>query len=77
MFLALFTRARVRPVDDRQTPQNRPLLFAAMRLDAAFRIPRLSFIDRRFDTLRAMVFDRRLANPENSAHVREELSLDG
>jgi hypothetical protein len=48
-----------------------------MRLDAASRILRLFFIDRGLDTLPVMVVDRRLANPEKFAHVREELSLDG
>jgi hypothetical protein len=29
------------------------------------------------DALRAMMADRRLANPEKLAHVRQELGLDG
>jgi hypothetical protein len=48
-----------------------------MRLDATSRIPRLFFTEPRLDALRVMMADRRLANPEKFAHVRQELGLDG
>jgi hypothetical protein len=48
-----------------------------MRLDATSRLPRLFFTDRGLDALRAMMADRRLANPEKFAHVRQELGLEG
>jgi hypothetical protein len=48
-----------------------------MRLDAISRLPRLFFTDQGLDALRAMMTDRRLANPEKFAHVRQELGLEG
>ena len=48
-----------------------------MRLDATSRIARLFFTDQGLVVLRVMIADRRLANPEKFAHVREELGLDG
>jgi hypothetical protein len=48
-----------------------------MRLNVTSRLPRLSFTDQRLDALRAMMTDRRLANPEKFAHVRQELGLEG
>ena len=48
-----------------------------MRLDATSRIPRLFFTERGLDALRLMMADRRLANPEKFAHVRQELGLEG
>jgi hypothetical protein len=48
-----------------------------MRLDATSRIPRLFFTEPGLDALRAMMADRRIANPEKFAHVRQELGLDG
>jgi hypothetical protein len=48
-----------------------------MRLDTTSRIARLFFTDTGLDALRAMMTDRRLANPEKFAHVRQELGLDG
>jgi hypothetical protein len=48
-----------------------------MRLDATSRIPRLFFTDTGLEELRAMMGDRRLANPEKFAHIRQELGLDG
>ena len=48
-----------------------------MRLDTTFRIPRLFFTGEGLDALRVMMADRRLANPEKFAHVRQELGLDG
>jgi hypothetical protein len=47
-----------------------------MRLDATSRA-RLFFTERGLDALRVMMADRRLANPEKFAHVRQELGLDG
>jgi hypothetical protein len=48
-----------------------------MRLDTTARIPRLFFTESGLDALRVMMADRRLANPEKFAHVRQELGLDG
>jgi hypothetical protein len=48
-----------------------------MRLDTTSRIARLFFTDLGLDALRVMMADRRLANPEKFAHVRQELGLDG
>jgi hypothetical protein len=48
-----------------------------MRLDTTSRIPRLLFTEPGLDALRVMMADRRLANPEKFAHVRQELGLDG
>jgi hypothetical protein len=46
-----------------------------MRLDATSRIPRLFFTERGVAELRVMMADKRLANPEKFAHVRQELGL--
>lgn len=48
-----------------------------MRLDATSRLPRLFFTELGLQALRVMMADRRLANPEEFAHVRQELGLDG
>jgi hypothetical protein len=48
-----------------------------MRLDATSRLPRLFFTEPGLAALRVMMADRRLANPEKFAHVRQELGLDG
>ncbi len=48
-----------------------------MRLDTTSRIPRLFFTDHGMDALRVMMADRRLANPQKFAHIRQELGLDG
>jgi 2-hydroxychromene-2-carboxylate isomerase len=48
-----------------------------MRLDATSRLPRLFFTEAGLRALRVMMSDRRLANPEKFAHVRQELGLDG
>jgi hypothetical protein len=48
-----------------------------MRLDATSRFPRLFFTKPGLEALRVMMADRRLANPEKFAHVRQELGLDG
>jgi 2-hydroxychromene-2-carboxylate isomerase len=48
-----------------------------MRLDATSRLPRLFFTELGVQALRVMMADRRLANPEKFAHVRQELGLDG
>jgi hypothetical protein len=48
-----------------------------MRLDTTSRMPRLFFTDQGLEALRVMMADRRLANPEKFAHVRQELGLDG
>jgi hypothetical protein len=47
-----------------------------MRLDTTSRIARLFFTDQGLDALRVMMADRRLANPEKFAHVRQELGID-
>jgi hypothetical protein len=48
-----------------------------MRLDTTSRIARLFFTEPRLEALRVMMADRRLANPEKFAHLRQELGLDG
>ena len=47
-----------------------------MRLDTSERLPRLSFTEAGLVELRAMVADRRLADPKRFAHVRQELGID-
>jgi 2-hydroxychromene-2-carboxylate isomerase len=47
-----------------------------MRLDASDRFPRLFFTEPGLTALRAMMMDRRLADPEKFAHVRQELGID-
>jgi len=47
-----------------------------MRLDATTRWPRLFFTDAGLAPLRAMMDDRRFADPAKLAHVRQELGLD-
>jgi hypothetical protein len=47
-----------------------------MRLDVTLRPPRLFFTDPGLAALRAMMADRRLANPAQFAHVRQELGID-
>jgi hypothetical protein len=47
-----------------------------MRLDASGRLPRLFFTEAGLTALRAMMMDRRLADPKKFAHVRQELGID-
>jgi hypothetical protein len=47
-----------------------------MRLDTSGRLPRLFFTDAGLAELRAMVSDRRLADPVKFAHIRQELGID-
>ena len=47
-----------------------------MRLDTSERLPRLFFTDAGLTELRAMMSDRRLADPAKFAHVRQELGID-
>jgi hypothetical protein len=47
-----------------------------MRLDACGRLPRLFFTDAGLTELRAMMSDRRLADPVKFAHIRQELGID-
>ena len=47
-----------------------------MRLDASGRFPRLFFTEPGLTALRAMMMDRRLADPGKFAHVRRELGID-
>ena len=47
-----------------------------MRLDATLRPPRIFFTEPGLAALRAMMADRRLANPAQFAHVRQELGID-
>jgi hypothetical protein len=48
-----------------------------MRLDASGQVfPRLVFTEAGLVALRAMMMDRRLADPEKFAHVRQELGID-
>ena len=47
-----------------------------MRLDTSDRFPRLFFTEAGMVELRAMMMDRRLADPVKFAHVRQELGID-
>ena len=47
-----------------------------MRLDTSGRLPRLVFTESGIAALRAMMSDRRLADPKKFAHVRQELGID-
>ena len=47
-----------------------------MRLDTSDRLPRLFFTETGMAELRAMMMDRRLADPAKFAHVRQELGID-
>ena len=47
-----------------------------MRLDASGHFPRLFFTETGLTALRAMMMDRRLADPKKFAHVRQELGID-
>ncbi len=47
-----------------------------MRLDTSDRLPRLFFTEAGMTELRAMIMDRRLADPVKFAHVRQELGID-
>ena len=47
-----------------------------MRLDTEERLPRLFFTETGLARLRAMMADRRFADPEKFAHVRQELGID-
>jgi hypothetical protein len=47
-----------------------------MRLDAGRKPPVLFFTEAGMTALRAMMSDRRLADPEKFAHVRRELGID-
>jgi hypothetical protein len=47
-----------------------------MRLDTGGHLPRLFFTKAGLVALRAMMMDRRLADPKKFAHVRQELGID-
>jgi 2-hydroxychromene-2-carboxylate isomerase len=47
-----------------------------MRLDTGEHLPRLFFTETGLAMLRAMMADRRFADPEKFAHVRQELGID-
>jgi hypothetical protein len=47
-----------------------------MRLDTSQRLPRLFFTETGLAGLRAMMADRRLADPKKFAHIRRELGID-
>jgi len=47
-----------------------------MRLDAGGALPKLFFTERGLVALRAMMMDRRFADPRTFAHVRQELGID-
>ena len=47
-----------------------------MRLDTAEHLPRLFFTEMGLAMLGAMMVDRRFADPEKFAHVRQELGID-
>src|SRR5277367_3813662 len=47
-----------------------------MRLDTSQHLPKLFFTEAGLAELRAMMTDRRLANAEKFAHVRQELGID-
>jgi hypothetical protein len=46
-----------------------------MRIDTTQRWPRLLFTDTGLVALRTMMTDRRLADPERYAHIRQELGI--
>src|SRR5512135_2038264 len=46
-----------------------------MRIDTTQRWPRLMFTETGLTALRTMMTDRRLADPERYAHVRQELGI--
>ena len=47
-----------------------------MRLDTGERLARLVFTETGLAALRAMMSDRRLADPKKFAHIRQELGID-
>jgi len=47
-----------------------------MRLDTEGRLPRLFFTELGLAALRAMMTDRRFADPVKFAHIRQELGID-
>ncbi len=47
-----------------------------LRLDTTGRLPRLFFTEAGIEALRTMMSDRRLADPEKFAHIRQELGID-
>jgi hypothetical protein len=47
-----------------------------MRLDSGQRLPRLFFTETGLAELRGMMADRRFADPQKFAHVRQELGID-
>jgi hypothetical protein len=47
-----------------------------MRLDTNDRLPRLFFTETGLVELRAMIANRRLADPKRFSHVRQELGID-
>jgi hypothetical protein len=47
-----------------------------MQLDTSQRFPRLLFTEAGLAELRAMMMDRRFADPKKFAHVRQELGID-
>ena len=47
-----------------------------LRLDEKLRPPRLFFIEAGLVELRAMMVNRRFADPAKFAHVRQDLGLD-
>jgi hypothetical protein len=47
-----------------------------MRLDTSDRLPHLFFTETGMAELRAMMTDRRFADPAKFAHVRQELGID-
>jgi hypothetical protein len=58
-------------------PPARSLLNKGLlRLDDGRRLPKAFFTEAGIAALRAMMSDRRLASPEQFAHVRRELSID-
>ena len=61
-----------------KVPQAAAGLFerGLLRLDTTGRQPRLFFTDAGLAALRAMMADKRLADPVGFAHVRQELGID-
>jgi hypothetical protein len=47
-----------------------------MRLDTSQRLPRLFFTETGLMELRTMMMDRRLADPNKFAHIRQQLAID-
>jgi hypothetical protein len=70
-------RARAEPfLECGEIRRNRGPGRGLMRLDTGSSSPRLFFTDAGLVELRAMMADRRLADPVKFAHIRQELGIN-